>query len=162
MANGQQQQQQAGRKVAAGGGGVAATLAATNDGAAGGRGAAGGWPTEGDTVHIAYTSNGSPYTNYQARGYHHGTGAARASADALLGPAPLLPHHSPSSSQRILAHHCCRLLQNLILYGTFKLAQRMPGGDKMVGFTRILHRSTDDALSPVIPTFRANPLHPGR
>ena len=30
-----------------------------------------------------------------------------------------------------------------------------------VAFTRILHRSTDDALSPVIPTFRANPLHPG-
>ena len=24
-----------------------------------------GWPTTGDTVHIAYTSNGSPYTNYQ-------------------------------------------------------------------------------------------------
>lgn len=23
------------------------------------------WPTKGDTVHIAYTSNGSPYTNYQ-------------------------------------------------------------------------------------------------
>jgi len=23
------------------------------------------WPTTGDTVHIAYTSNGSPYTNYQ-------------------------------------------------------------------------------------------------
>ena len=51
--------------------------------------------------------------------------------------------------------------QNLIMYGTFKLAQRQPGGDKMVGFTRILHRTTDDALSPLIPTFRADPLHPG-
>ncbi len=28
-------------------------------------GGAGGWPTKGDTVHIAYTSNGSPYTNFQ-------------------------------------------------------------------------------------------------
>jgi hypothetical protein len=32
----------------------------------GGGGGSGGWPTEGDTVHILYTSNGSPYTNYQA------------------------------------------------------------------------------------------------
>jgi len=47
------------------------------------------------------------------------------------------------------------------MYGTFKLAQRQPGGDKMVGFTRILHRTTDDALSPLVPTFRADPLHPG-
>ncbi|PSC71378.1 hypothetical protein C2E20_5225 [Micractinium conductrix] len=73
-----------------------------------------GWPTTGDTVHIAYTSNGSPYTNYQ----------------------------------------------NLVMYGTYKLAQAMPGGDKMVAFTRILHRTTDDALSNKLPTFRANPLHP--
>lgn len=48
-----------------------------------------------------------------------------------------------------------------MLYGTFKLAQRMPGGDKMVGFTRILHRTAHDGLSPVVPTWRANPLHPG-
>ncbi|PSC68556.1 MCM10-like protein [Micractinium conductrix] len=34
------------------------------------------------------------------------------------------------------------------------------GGDKMVAFTRILHRTTDDALSNKLPTFRANPLHP--
>ncbi|EFN57057.1 hypothetical protein CHLNCDRAFT_143799 [Chlorella variabilis] len=50
----------------------------------------------------------------------------------------------------------------LALYGTYRLAQRMrPGGDKMVAFTRILHRTTDDALSPCVPTFRADPLHPG-
>ena len=36
------------------------------DGGGGGSGSSGGWPTEGDTVHILYTSNGSPYTNYQA------------------------------------------------------------------------------------------------
>jgi hypothetical protein len=47
------------------------------------------------------------------------------------------------------------------MYGTYQLAQKMPGGDKMVAFTRILHRQTDDALSPRVPTFRANPLHPG-
>ena len=47
------------------------------------------------------------------------------------------------------------------MFGTYQLAQKMPGGDKMVAFTRILHRQTDDALSPRVPTFRANPLHPG-
>lgn len=88
-------------------GGTAATVVAAAGGAS-------GWPTTGETVHIAYTSNGSPYTNYQ----------------------------------------------NLVMYGTYKLAQKMPGGDKMVGFTRILHRTTHDALSPRVPTFLATPLHP--
>jgi hydroxyproline O-arabinosyltransferase len=36
----------------------------------------------------------------------------------------------------------------------------MAGGDKMVAFTRILHRSRDDFLSDTIPTFRVDPLHP--
>lgn len=39
-------------------GGTAATVVAAAGGAS-------GWPTTGETVHIAYTSNGSPYTNYQ-------------------------------------------------------------------------------------------------
>lgn len=50
--------------------------------------------------------------------------------------------------------------QTRIMYGTFKMVQQMPGGDKMAGFTRILHRMTDDALMAEIPTFRAQPLHP--
>ncbi|EFN52021.1 hypothetical protein CHLNCDRAFT_139592 [Chlorella variabilis] len=49
---------------------------------------------------------------------------------------------------------------NLIMFGTYKLVQKMPGGDKMVAFTRILHRTTQDALSPRVPTFLAKPLHP--
>lgn len=52
-------------------------------------------------------------------------------------------------------------LQTLALYGTFLRAQRMPGGASMVALTRILHRSEDDELSPVLPTFRATPAHPG-
>lgn len=36
-----------------------------------------------------------------------------------------------------------------------------PGGDKLLALTRILHRSEDDELSPYVPTFRAQPLHPG-
>ena len=31
-------------------------------------------------------------------------------------------------------------------YGTYKLVQKMPGGENMVGFTRILHRTTPDAV----------------
>ena len=31
-------------------------------------------------------------------------------------------------------------------YGTYKLAQRMPGGEGLVGFTRILHRTKPDLL----------------
>ena len=31
-------------------------------------------------------------------------------------------------------------------YGTYKLVQRMPGGEGLVGFTRILHRTKPDLL----------------
>ena len=31
-------------------------------------------------------------------------------------------------------------------YGTYKLVQEMPGGEKLVGFTRILHRTQPDVL----------------
>lgn len=51
--------------------------------------------------------------------------------------------------------------QTLALYGSYRRVQRMPGGDKMVAFTRILHRTADDELSRVVPTHRVQPLHPG-
>ncbi|KAI7843720.1 hypothetical protein COHA_002618 [Chlorella ohadii] len=72
------------------------------------------WPTTGDTVHLIYTANGSPYVNYQT----------------------------------------------LALYGSWRRARRMPGGDKMVALTRVLHRSQDDDLSPYVPTYRVEPRHP--
>ncbi len=31
-------------------------------------------------------------------------------------------------------------------YGTYKLVQKMPGGEGLVGFTRILHRTRPDLL----------------
>lgn len=52
--------------------------------------------------------------------------------------------------------------QTLILLGSFRRARRMRGGNKMAGFTRILHRQSDDELSPYVPTFRVDPLRPGR
>ena len=51
--------------------------------------------------------------------------------------------------------------QALALYGSWRRAQRMPGGEKMVALTRVLHRSADDDLSPYVPTFRVAPRHPG-
>jgi hypothetical protein len=39
--------------------------------------------------------------------------------------------------------------QNRIMYGTYKLAQTMPGGDVLAAFTRILHRSVNDEVMQV-------------
>lgn len=69
---------------------------------------------QGEAVHVLFTSNGSPYLNFQSR----------------------------------------------IMYATFKLAQQMPGGDKLVAMTRILHRTRPDELMDEIPTFRADPIQP--
>ena len=49
--------------------------------------------------------------------------------------------------------------QTRIVYQTFLKAQEMPG-NTMVAFTRILHRTSDDALMSEVPTFRAQPLQP--
>ncbi|KIY92051.1 hypothetical protein MNEG_15912 [Monoraphidium neglectum] len=37
-------------------------------------------------------------------------------------------------------------IQGRIMYASYKLVQKMPGGEKLTGFTRILHRTTDDAV----------------
>lgn len=50
--------------------------------------------------------------------------------------------------------------QGRIMYGTYKLVQKMPGGEKLTGFTRVMHRTVPDGLEDEIPTFRADPLHP--
>ena len=42
------------------------------------------------------------------------------------------------------AHLSC--VTQLRRYGTYKLVQQMPGGEKMVAFTRILHRQKPDVL----------------
>jgi len=46
------------------------------------------------------------------------------------------------------------------MYGTYKLVQKMPGGEKLTGFTRILHKVEPDECMDEIPTFHAKPLHP--
>lgn len=43
-------------------------------------------------------------------------------------------------------------------YATFKLAKKKPGGEKMTGFTRILHRSEEDVLMTEVTTSgKSNP-----
>eukprot|EP00798_Chlamydomonas_sp_ICE-L_P009118 gene9118-16240_t len=43
--------------------------------------------------------------------------------------------------------------QTRIKWETFKLVQKMPGGEKMTAFTRILHRTVPDILMEEVPTF---------
>jgi hydroxyproline O-arabinosyltransferase len=71
-------------------------------------------PSHGASVHVIFTSNGSPSLNWQTR----------------------------------------------LLAATLAEVREMAYGDRLAGFTRILHRSVDDALVGDIPTFRATPLNP--
>lgn len=50
--------------------------------------------------------------------------------------------------------------QTRIMYATYKKVRKMAGGERLVAFTRILHRTVPDALMGEVPTFRANPLTP--
>ena len=62
----------------------------------------------------------------------------------LVSPPPRIP---PTSSQLIHPNR----------YGTYKLVQQMPGGEKMTGFTRILHRvSADECMDEVRGTKRVH------
>lgn len=63
--------------------------------------------------------------------------------------------------------HVCLLLyfadyQMRIAYASYRVMQKMPGGDRHTAFTRILHRTNRDRdiLEDEIPTFRADPLQP--
>ncbi|KAK9795215.1 hypothetical protein WJX73_002433 [Symbiochloris irregularis] len=50
--------------------------------------------------------------------------------------------------------------QTRIMHGTYKQVQALPGGERLVGFTRILHRTKPDVLVDEVPTWRADPLTP--
>jgi hypothetical protein len=49
--------------------------------------------------------------------------------------------------------------QTRIMYGSYKLAQKMPGGEILAGFTRILHRTVDDELMEVRSGRAKSELH---
>lgn len=104
-------------------------------------------------MHIIYTSNGSPYLNYQVGAAAAAQGrsmhAARllravgcclgaAVLQGLAGPARPCIRDTPPA---LLAHHPPPARQSLALYGTYRMALRMPGGDRMAALTRILHRT---------------------
>ena len=50
--------------------------------------------------------------------------------------------------------------QTRALAATLAEVREMAYGDRLAGFTRILHRSSDDALVGEVPTFRATPATP--
>eukprot|EP00197_Chlamydomonas_leiostraca_P009048 CAMPEP_0202871570 /NCGR_PEP_ID=MMETSP1391-20130828/19061_1 /ASSEMBLY_ACC=CAM_ASM_000867 /TAXON_ID=1034604 /ORGANISM="Chlamydomonas leiostraca, Strain SAG 11-49" /LENGTH=409 /DNA_ID=CAMNT_0049552413 /DNA_START=223 /DNA_END=1452 /DNA_ORIENTATION=+ len=50
--------------------------------------------------------------------------------------------------------------QTRIMYATYKLVQKDPGGERLTGFTRILHRTVPDLLMDEVPTFHAKPQKP--
>eukprot|EP01026_Neomeris_dumetosa_P046773 TRINITY_DN39953_c0_g1_i2.p2 TRINITY_DN39953_c0_g1~~TRINITY_DN39953_c0_g1_i2.p2 ORF type:complete len:413 (+),score=57.01 TRINITY_DN39953_c0_g1_i2:43-1281(+) len=51
-------------------------------------------------------------------------------------------------------------IQCRLMYGSYKLVQKMEGGERLVAFTRILHRTQDDVAVDEIPSWRADPLTP--
>ena len=67
-----------------------------------------------------------------------------------------LSNHVLYYSHTVSEHH----LLFMPRYGTYLRAKGMPGGEKLVAFTRILHRTKPDVLVEEIPTFRAHPLTP--
>lgn len=50
--------------------------------------------------------------------------------------------------------------QTRIMYATYKMVQKMPGGERLTAFTRILHRSVPDILMDEVPTYHSFPFKP--
>ncbi|EFJ51470.1 hypothetical protein VOLCADRAFT_103500 [Volvox carteri f. nagariensis] len=122
----------------------------------------------GKTIHSVLTSNGSPYQNFQGRIMPKGTNT-KLPGDTIHSIFTCGGDYYQDFQSRIIsARHAVafggstshQFTQEPCVYGTYKLVQKMPGGDKLTGFTRILHRMKPDELMDEIPTFRANPLHP--
>ena len=93
-------------------------------------------------------------------------GAAVAAATARLASAAeadgRLPARLPHAIHPVATSNGSPYLnvQTRIMYATYTKVASGPGGEGMAGFTRILHRSADDELSPSVPTFRVAPATP--
>lgn len=86
---------------------------------------------------------------------HYGHGGSRALEEASRAPAKDAIHTLITSNGAPYMNY-----QTRILMGTYELIRQMPGGEKHVGLTRILHRSKPDILMNAIETFHATPLQP--
>ncbi len=65
-------------------------------------------------------------------------------------------------SCHLMKHCVLQSPQGRIMYATYRLVQKMPGGEKLTGFTRIMHRMTDDPVISEIPTWRrVDNMQPG-
>jgi hypothetical protein len=50
--------------------------------------------------------------------------------------------------------------QSRMMYNTYHIVRKLPNGQNLVAFTRILHRVQSDRLMKEMPTFHAKPLQP--
>ena len=99
---------------------------------------------------------GTLHTMLDTRGAsHYGHGGSRALEEASRAPAKDAIHTLITSNGAPYMNY-----QTRILMGTYELIRQMPGGEKHVGLTRILHRSKPDILMNAIETFHATPLQP--
>jgi hydroxyproline O-arabinosyltransferase len=111
-----------------------------------------------------YVLMGTAHAIFESGIDSHNAHAIRADTGrslAVSGVAGQSPH--PAGTIHTLVTGNGSPYQNFqlrIMHGTYKIVQKMPGGEKLTGFTRILHRTTDDNLMTEIPTFRAQPLNP--
>lgn len=69
-------------------------------------------------------------------------------------PPPTLPSPNTTTHSHTTHTHTHRGL--FVRYATYRMAQEMPGGEVLTGFTRILHRTTYD--DPVAKEVRSTAL----
>lgn len=128
-------------------------------------GALGGYVLMGTAHAVLETKAASHYVDAAA------AGGAAGGAEQQRQLGQLTPTETGSSKKGSSCSRCIHTLatsngspyqnyQMRIAWATYNLILSMPGGENHVAFTRVLHRTKDDALIDEIPTFRANPLQP--
>lgn len=117
------------------------------------------------TAHAVIDTQGAMHYGSAADSQQQETAAVKGAAAS--GKAAGLTGGSNKQAAQDTVHTLCtgngspyQNYQLRIAYGTYKLVQAMPGGERHVAFTRILHRTKPDQLMGEIETFRADPLQP--
>lgn len=130
-------------KIAAAGGGT--TTAAATDGAANAADSAAASTTSS-------TAGGAPPRNFKG-----------VFPDANTWPITPVKEKMPGNTIHTLFTSNGSPYQNIqarIMVGTYNLVRKMPGGERLVALTRIMHRTKPDEVMDEIPTFVAQPLQP--
>jgi hypothetical protein len=119
------------------------------------------------TAHYGQLDGAAQEQQGQQQQQQHAANAGGATAAAATATAAAAAGGSAPPKDSI--HTLCtgngspyQNYQLRIAYATYKLIQKMPGGERHVAFTRILHRTKPDhpGIMAEIETFRADPLQP--